>query len=204
MYFLTLCQQKCTKWHWPAADLYNCSLLSGHCPRPGPASVPPGVASSPGWKYHIWSPERAGGTPPGRRAHGKHSKKHWENGYTFVNISAYSPARNIIQVCNINTNSAELFVIYQLWKYWCITLPFHIKTICYYVHISNIVTLYIEIGLNGEKYKHLTSISLSLGDRLQIKLTFQINGNMNMSSESCEGMLESFKSVDINSVHKAL
>ncbi len=101
MYFLTLCQQKCTKWHWPAAVLYNCSLLSGHCPRPGPASVPPGVASSPGWKYHIWSPERAGGTPPGRRAHGKHPKKHWENGYTFVNISAYSPARNIIQVCNI-------------------------------------------------------------------------------------------------------
>lgn len=32
----------------PAVDLYNCSLLCGHSPRPGPVSVPPGVASSPG------------------------------------------------------------------------------------------------------------------------------------------------------------
>lgn len=32
----------------PAVDLYNCSLPYGHSPRPGPVSVPPGVASSPG------------------------------------------------------------------------------------------------------------------------------------------------------------
>lgn len=209
---------KFIKWHRPAADLYNCSLPSGRSPQPGLVSVPPGVASSPGWTCHIWSLERVGGTPPASRAHCKHFRNITDKTYFSLFTSSESnPGLYKTSLYHYN-NSAEFFVIsWLLWKRRCSDfVPFHMKTtiiiiiaVCiffgslymyvyvYSFHIlkysyhKHTYTLYIQMGLSGRKKKHLTSISLSLGDRLQKKCTFQINGDMNMSSESCEVMLES-------------